>query len=206
MFRGLFKLTWLEIKIFLREPMGAFGSIFSPLGKFDRRVGWLLSLLPVAGVVTALVLGSTGWTLVGLFVVLLSLALWRLAVLERNVAALSGEELQALRKAHDTVDGVLHDLRRSALQGRGKPIYNALPLIRESEEYAGHWQQVTLADLAAIDLDVARLFRTHQGVPASDVSVPPGLDLVATIYGEVACQRVWLADRLAGHEKARKRK
>jgi ABC-2 type transport system permease protein len=31
MFRGLWKLTWLEIKIFLREPMGAFGSIFFPV-------------------------------------------------------------------------------------------------------------------------------------------------------------------------------
>jgi len=31
MFRGLFKLTWLEIKIFLREPMGAFGSILFPI-------------------------------------------------------------------------------------------------------------------------------------------------------------------------------
>src|SRR5215470_872710 len=27
MLRGLWKLTWLEIKIFLREPLGAFGSI-----------------------------------------------------------------------------------------------------------------------------------------------------------------------------------
>src|SRR5579863_923703 len=27
MFHGLWKLTWLEIKIFLREPLGAFGSI-----------------------------------------------------------------------------------------------------------------------------------------------------------------------------------
>ena len=31
MFRGLWKLTWLEIKIFLREPLGAFGSIFLPV-------------------------------------------------------------------------------------------------------------------------------------------------------------------------------
>ena len=30
MFRGLLKLTWLEIKIFLREPLGAFGSILIP--------------------------------------------------------------------------------------------------------------------------------------------------------------------------------
>ncbi len=31
MFRGLWKLTWLEIKIFLREPLGALGSIFFPV-------------------------------------------------------------------------------------------------------------------------------------------------------------------------------
>ncbi|HEY1759895.1 MAG TPA: ABC transporter permease [Bryobacteraceae bacterium] len=31
MFHGLWKLTWLEIKIFLREPMGAFGSILFPV-------------------------------------------------------------------------------------------------------------------------------------------------------------------------------
>lgn len=31
MFRGLWKLTWLEFKIFLREPLGAFGSILFPV-------------------------------------------------------------------------------------------------------------------------------------------------------------------------------
>jgi ABC-2 type transport system permease protein len=31
MLRGLWKLTWLEIKIFLREPLGAFGSIIIPV-------------------------------------------------------------------------------------------------------------------------------------------------------------------------------
>lgn len=31
MMRGLWKLTWLEIKIFLREPMGAFGTILLPV-------------------------------------------------------------------------------------------------------------------------------------------------------------------------------
>jgi ABC-2 type transport system permease protein len=30
MLHGLWKLTWLEIKIFLREPLGAFGSIILP--------------------------------------------------------------------------------------------------------------------------------------------------------------------------------
>ena len=27
MLRGLWKLTWIEIKVFLREPLGAFGTI-----------------------------------------------------------------------------------------------------------------------------------------------------------------------------------
>jgi ABC-2 type transport system permease protein len=31
MLRGLWQLTWIEIKIFLREPMGAFGSICIPV-------------------------------------------------------------------------------------------------------------------------------------------------------------------------------
>jgi ABC-2 type transport system permease protein len=31
MLRGLFKLTWIEIKVFLREPMGAFGTIGVPV-------------------------------------------------------------------------------------------------------------------------------------------------------------------------------
>ena len=34
MFRGLWKLTWLEIKIFLREPLGAIGSILFPVVVF----------------------------------------------------------------------------------------------------------------------------------------------------------------------------
>ena len=31
MLRGLWKLTWIEIKVFLREPLGAFGTIVVPV-------------------------------------------------------------------------------------------------------------------------------------------------------------------------------
>jgi ABC-2 type transport system permease protein len=34
MMRGLFQLTWLEIKIFLREPLGAIGTMFVPVALF----------------------------------------------------------------------------------------------------------------------------------------------------------------------------
>ena len=51
MFRGLWKLTWLEIKIFLREPLGAFGSIIFPVlvfVVFGRLVGGRLTPRSIA--------------------------------------------------------------------------------------------------------------------------------------------------------------
>ena len=42
MLRGLWKLTWIEIKIFLREPLGAFGTIGRP-GLFFVVVGRAVS-------------------------------------------------------------------------------------------------------------------------------------------------------------------
>ncbi|MEO7133284.1 MAG: ABC transporter permease, partial [Vicinamibacterales bacterium] len=32
--RGLFQLTWLEIKIFVREPLGAIGTLLMPVAVF----------------------------------------------------------------------------------------------------------------------------------------------------------------------------
>jgi ABC-2 type transport system permease protein len=51
MLRGLWKLTWLEIKIFMREPLGAFGTIFFPVLVFvlaGRFVGGRLPPTPAA--------------------------------------------------------------------------------------------------------------------------------------------------------------
>jgi ABC-2 type transport system permease protein len=53
MFRGLFKLTWLEIKIFLREPMGAFGSIFFPVVVFIVVGRWLGGRMPASSIQVA---------------------------------------------------------------------------------------------------------------------------------------------------------
>jgi ABC-2 type transport system permease protein len=56
MLRGLWKLTWLETKIFVREPLGAFGSIFLPVLVFVVVGRWLgggrtPSAFPAAGFV-----------------------------------------------------------------------------------------------------------------------------------------------------------
>jgi ABC-2 type transport system permease protein len=51
MLRGLWGLTWLEIKIFVREPLGVFGSVFVPVLLFvvvGRAVGPRLGRLPAA--------------------------------------------------------------------------------------------------------------------------------------------------------------
>jgi ABC-2 type transport system permease protein len=47
MLRGLWKLTWIEIKIFLREPLGAFGTIVFPVLIF-LVLGRVASPKPVA--------------------------------------------------------------------------------------------------------------------------------------------------------------
>src|SRR5579864_1832263 len=60
MFHGLLKLTWLEIKIFLREPMGAFGSILFPVLVFIVAGRFLGGKLPPSS--TAI----TGFVRVGL--------------------------------------------------------------------------------------------------------------------------------------------
>jgi ABC-2 type transport system permease protein len=60
MFRGLWKLTWLEIKIFLREPMGAFGSIFFPVIVFIGVGRMLGGRLPTSSI------GIAGFVRVGL--------------------------------------------------------------------------------------------------------------------------------------------
>jgi ABC-2 type transport system permease protein len=53
MLRGLWRLTWLEIKIFVREPLGVFGTVGLPVliyvgfGRlFGRRVGGVLPDVP----------------------------------------------------------------------------------------------------------------------------------------------------------------
>jgi ABC-2 type transport system permease protein len=61
MLRGLLKLTWLEIKIFLREPMGAVGTIVIPVAVFlglGRVAGRTLSPEALNGPSTPLGAGS----------------------------------------------------------------------------------------------------------------------------------------------------
>jgi len=51
MLRGLWKLTWLEIKIFLREPLGAFGSIVLPVLVFVLAGRFMGGQIPTRGII-----------------------------------------------------------------------------------------------------------------------------------------------------------
>jgi ABC-2 type transport system permease protein len=53
MLHGLWKLTWLEIKIFLREPLGAFGSIILPVLVFVVVGRFVGGQPPPRGIATA---------------------------------------------------------------------------------------------------------------------------------------------------------
>jgi ABC-2 type transport system permease protein len=53
MLHGLWKLTWLEIKIFLREPLGAFGSIILPVLVFVLAGRFMGGRIPPREIATA---------------------------------------------------------------------------------------------------------------------------------------------------------
>jgi len=55
MLHGLWKLTWLEIKIFLREPLGAFGSIVLPVLVFVLAGRFMGGRLPPGATATQFV-------------------------------------------------------------------------------------------------------------------------------------------------------
>ena len=49
MLRGLLKLTWIEIKIFLREPLGAIGTIGIPVLVFVSLITFTLMHITPGG-------------------------------------------------------------------------------------------------------------------------------------------------------------
>ena len=60
MLRGLWKLTWLETKIFLREPLGAFGTIAFPVLLF------IVTGRAIGGRLTSRSIAASGFLRVGL--------------------------------------------------------------------------------------------------------------------------------------------
>ncbi len=136
MFRGLWKLTWLEIKIFLREPLGAFGSILFPVLVFVV-VGRLMGgRLPPSSI------AATGFLRVGL------------PVLASVLIALSGVLSLVTIISIYREGGILKRLRATPL--RPQTILTAHVLVKLA---------LTVASLALLVLAGKRYYPVNVDVP-----------------------------------------
>jgi ABC-2 type transport system permease protein len=129
MFRGLWKLTWLEIKIFLREPMGAFGSIFFPVIVFigvGRMLGGRLptSSIGIAGFVRVglPVLASVLIALSGVLSLVTIISIYREGGILRRLRA-TPLRPQTILTAHVLVKLVLTVVTMALMVAAGKRYY-----------------------------------------------------------------------------------
>jgi ABC-2 type transport system permease protein len=136
MFHGLWKLTWLELKIFMREPLGAFGSILFPVLVFVV-AGRLLG-----GRVTPSSIAAAGFIRVGL------------PVLASVLIALSGVLSLVTIIAIYREGGILKRLRATPL--RPQTILTAHVLVKLA---------LTLVTLALLVLTGKRYYPVNVSVP-----------------------------------------
>ena len=136
MYRGLWKLTWLEIKIFLREPMGAFGTILFPVLVFVVAGRLLGSKVPPSSIAT------TGFIRVGL------------PVLASVLMALSGVLSLVTIISIYREGGILKRLRATPL--RPQTILTAHVLVKLA---------LTVASLALLVLAGKRFYPVNVDVP-----------------------------------------
>src|SRR5580692_1432731 len=129
MFRGLWKLTWLEIKIFLCEPMGAFGSIFFPVIVFigvGRMLGGRLptSSIGIAGFVRVglPVLASVLIALSGVLSLVTIISIYREGGILRRLRA-TPLRPQTILTAHVLVKLVLTIVSMALMVAAGKRYY-----------------------------------------------------------------------------------
>jgi ABC-2 type transport system permease protein len=129
MFRGLWKLTWLEIKIFLREPLGAFGSIFFPVLVFvvvGRFLGGGLppSAIPAAGFIRVglPVLASVLIALSGVLSLVTIISIYREGGILRRLRA-TPLRPQTILTAHVLVKLVLTVVTMALMVAAGKRYY-----------------------------------------------------------------------------------
>ncbi len=136
MFRGLWKLTWLEIKIFMREPMGAVGTILIPVLSFVVLGRFLGGRMPQPAV------AASGFLRVGL------------PVFASLMIALSGVLSLVTIISIYREGGILRRLRATPL--RPQTILAAHVLVKLA---------LTLATLALMVLVGKRYYPIHISVP-----------------------------------------
>src|SRR5208337_3218818 len=224
MLRGLWKLTWLEIKIFLREPLGAFGSILFPVLVFVV-VGRLLggrvtpSSIAVAGFVRVglPVLASVLITLSAVLSLVTIISIYREGGILRRLRA-TPLRPQTILTAHVLVKLALTVVTMALMVAAGKryypvnidvPVFGfALALLIST------WSILSIGFLIASIVPTARFAQpigaavlypmlALSGLFVPLESLPPALQLAARVlpltYAVSLLQGIWKGEAWSGH-------
>jgi ABC-2 type transport system permease protein len=224
MMRGLLALTWLEIKIFLREPMGAIGAIALPLvvfvaggrvagGKLAGRPIAVISFLRVGLPVLAAVLISIG----AVMSLVTIISIYREGGILRRLRAtplrpqtiLTAHVLVKLFLAAVTLTLLMLAGKRYFPAGAGVPVFGfTLALLIST------WSILSIGFLIASIVPTARFAQPIGAVilyPMIGISglfipveaLPPGLRLIARVtpltYAVSLLQGIWKGETWWAH-------
>ena len=224
MLRGLWTLTWIEIKIFLREPLGAFGMIVIPVLVFvvvGRILGYRVSLpsLPSNSFlrVGVPVLGSILITLSAVLSLVTIISIYREGGILKRLRA-TPLRPQTILTAHVLVKLLLTGVTLLLMLLAGKryyPIDIHAPLVSFTIALLiSTWSILSIGFLIASVVPTARFSQPIgalilypmvglSGLFVAVESLPPKLQIVARIlpltYAVSLLEGIWRGDAWSAH-------
>lgn len=224
MLRGLWTLTWIEIKVFLREPLGAFGMIVIPVLVFvvvGRILGYRVSLpsLPTSSFlrVGVPVLGSILITLSAVLSLVTIISIYREGGILKRLRA-TPLRPQTILTAHVLVKLLLTGVTLLLMLLAGKryyPIGIHAPLVSFTIALLiSTWSILSIGFLIASVVPTARFSQPIgalilypmvglSGLFVAVESLPPKLQIVARIlpltYAVSLLEGIWKGDAWSAH-------
>jgi len=224
MLRGLWTLTWIEIKIFLREPLGALGMIVIPVVVFvvlGRILGHRVSLpsLPANSFLRAgaPVLGSILITLSAVLSLVTIISIYREGGILKRLRA-TPLRPQTILTAHVIVKLLLTAVTLLLMVLAGKryyPIGIHVPLLSFTIALLiSTWSILSIGFLIASVVPTARFAQpigalilypmvALSGLFVAVESLPPKLQIVARLlpltYAVSLLEGIWKGDTWSGH-------
>lgn len=223
--RGLPELTWLEIKIFLREPMGAFGTIFIPVLTFfilgrlgigrvasaSQSVGGLFGAGGVPVLVSLLIANNAVLSLVTI------ISIYREGGILKRLRA-TPLRPQTILSAHVLVKLLLTAVTMALMVLAGKRYYSAGPdvpvLSFGIALLLATWSILSIGFIVASIVPTARFAQPVgalvlypmiglSGLFVPLASLPPGLRMVAKVlpmtYAVSLLQGIWRGEGWMAH-------
>ena len=224
MLRGLWTLTWIEIKVFLREPLGAFGMIVIPVLVFvvvGRSLGYRVSLpsLPANSFlrVGVPVLGAILITLSAVLSLVTIISIYREGGILKRLRA-TPLRPQTILTAHVLVKLLLTGVTLLLMLLAGKryyPIGIHAPLVSFTIALLiSTWSILSIGFLIASVVPTARFSQPIgalilypmvglSGLFVAVESLPPKLQIVARIlpltYAVSLLEGIWKGDAWSAH-------